>query len=214
MLPHGFFPADVQYFFSGEKFDRQALSDNEWQQAKSYGAKRLTDFCTGRYCLRRCTEPLGFSGDILIGERGKPMLPGHIAASLSHSKTLCGAIAGDKNRYLSMGLDIETFGRVHGELWYMLFTKRETDFLHSLNKEDQPRAATIFFSLKEAFYKLQYPLTSVFLDFPQVEVEVVNGNYHVRLLQHVNDMFAENILVPGMVTHVDDQIITYCVLPA
>jgi 4'-phosphopantetheinyl transferase EntD len=207
-------PADIHFFFSEEKMDIHVLLEGEREIAKGYGAKRFADFCTGRYCLRRCTEAFGFTGDILIGERGMPLLPRHITASLSHSKKLAGAIAGHKDKYLSVGLDIETCGRVHKDMWYLLFTGNETAFLNSLDDEQRTFLSAVFFSMKEAFYKLQYPLTGIFLDFTEVEIVVEEERFYVKTLRHVTDLFPEGRLTEGKIIQHNDQVITYCIMPA
>ena len=214
MIPALFFPEGISYYFTEDQKDMSVLKPNELMIVEKYGAKRMSDFCTGRYCLRKCMEPLGFDGEILVGERGMPLLPTHITASLSHSKTLCGAIAGHKEQFQSLGFDIETCGRVHTDMWRLLFTKNETEFLNSLDTERRNLLSTVFFSLKEAFYKLQYPLTGVFLDFPEVEVMVENDELHVKLLRRVNGHFTEGLLTGGRMLHHNEQVITYCVLPA
>lgn len=206
------FPGDIYYYFSEEKHDVGVLVGGELAIVKDYGAKRITDFCTGRYCLRKSTEALAFSGEILVGERGRPLLPGHITASLSHSRKLSGAIAGHKDRYLSVGLDIETNGRVYRDMWYLLFTKNETLYLDSLDEERRSYMSTVFFSMKEAFYKLQYPLTNIFLDFPEVEIVVKDEAFYVKVLRHVSGLFTEGKLVQGHVIRHGDQVITYCTM--
>ena len=213
MISPIFFPGDISYYFSAGRHGADALSENELEIARQYGAKRFSDFCTGRYCMRQCTAPLGFSGDILIGERGMPLLPDNITASLSHSKKICGAIAGDKSKFLSLGIDIESCGRVKRDMWYLLFTKKEIDFLELHNEEQIQFLATAFFSLKEAFYKLQYPLTGTFLDFPEVEVAVINNRYYIKLLRPVAGIFTEGRLFSGSLFRYKDEVVTYFALP-
>lgn len=212
MIPAGFFPDNVSFHFSTQQMGSEALLDAELAIAQKYGAKRFVDFCTGRYCLRQSTAPLNFSGEILVGDRGMPALPGHITASLSHSKNLCGAIASYKKEYASLGLDIETNGRVHQEMWRLLFTERETDFLSAQSKTSSDLLSTIYFSIKEAYYKMQYPLTGVYLDFPDVEIEQTEQGYRVRLLKEVNEMLTKNKLAPAYAMQSGNEIITYCAL--
>jgi 4'-phosphopantetheinyl transferase EntD len=213
MIPADFFPNSVSYYFTTQQMGVEALSANEMAVAKNYGTKRFADFCTGRYCLRKSTEALQYTGDILIGERGMPLLPNYIAASISHSKNLCGAVASHKKHNLSLGIDIETNGRVHEDMWRLLFTQREIEWLLRHDKKQTALISTIFFSLKEAFYKLQYPLTGVYLDFPEVEIEVVDEQYYAILLKHVNDEFTTGKQIPGKVLQLNNEIITYCSLP-
>jgi len=214
MLPTFHFPEGIHSFFSYEKKDSTVLSANEYAIVEKYGAKRMTDFCTGRYCLRQCTEKLGFTGDILIGERGKPLLPNHIAASISHSKTLCGAIAANTDSFVALGFDIETAGRVHKDMWHLLFTKNETEMLMAMDTEQQQLHTTIFFSMKEAFYKMQYPITGTYLDFPEVEIQMDNDQFYVKLLRNVDPQFTEGSLTKGSMAVHKEQVITWCTMPA
>lgn len=214
MISSLFFPADVSWYFSEEKYDGSVLSENELELARTYGAKRFADFCTGRFCMRQATAPLGFAGEILIGERGMPLLPDTITASLSHSKVISGAIAGHKKDYLSLGIDIETCGRVKQDMWYLLFTENELRFLGDKDEEQIKFYATAFFSLKEAFYKMQYPLTGIYLDFPEVEVVVINDQFFVKPLRHVAGLFTEGRLFPGRVISYKDHVVTYFTLSA
>jgi 4'-phosphopantetheinyl transferase EntD len=214
MIAQGFFSGDVSYFFTQKKLGPDVLSEKERAVALEYGVKRLADFSTGRYCLRESTRQFGFEGDVLIGDRGMPLLPDHIAASVSHSKNLCGAIAGHKDQYLSLGLDIETCDRVHKGMWRLLFTKYEIDFLNGLDEEQQRLLSTVFFSLKEAFYKLQFPLTGIYLDFPEVEIYGVDNGYHIKALKPLGIIFPGGREVRGNMYRYNNEIVTYCSLSA
>jgi 4'-phosphopantetheinyl transferase EntD len=105
-------------------------------------------------------------------------------------------------------------GRVHQEMWRLLFTQTESEYLESLSHPRQDVMATTFFSLKEAYYKLQYPLTGVFLDFPEVEIIVAGDDLFVKLLRHVNAAFAKNSVIQGYALQHNDHVVTYCTLPA
>lgn len=214
MILSSLFPEGISSYFTEDRKDANVLTTNERTISATYGSKRLADFCTGRYCLRQSTSPLGFEGEILIGERGMPLLPAHITASISHSKTMCGAIAAHKEQYISLGFDIETNGRVHKDMWHLLFTENETDYLNSLGENEQNLTSTIFFSLKEAYYKMQYPLTGTFLDFPEVEVLADNDTLAVKLLREVNERFITGHITPGYIIQHENQVITYCTIPA
>jgi len=141
-----------------------------------------------------------------------PLLPGHITASLSHSKHLCGAIAAPKDRYASIGLDIETNGRVSKGMWHLLFSDAEAAYLNDLSDDRQQQVTTIFFSMKEAFYKMQYPLTNTFLDFHDVEMVADGDRYATKLLRDTGD-FQQGQLFPGSVHHAGEETITFCALP-
>jgi 4'-phosphopantetheinyl transferase EntD len=212
MVLPDFFPDGVVHFFTGDRYGVEALSAKELEFAGSYGAKRMKDFCTGRYCMRKCTAHYGFTGDIMVGERGMPILPEFIAASLSHSKNICGAVAGGKDKFQSLGLDIETVGRVNEDLWRLLFLDSETELLKGMDEEQQRISATIFFSMKEAFYKMQYPLTDTFLDFHEVEVIPNGDEFSIRLLTPSGE-FDRGQLFSGSVFQTGQEIVSFCALP-
>jgi 4'-phosphopantetheinyl transferase EntD len=138
-----------------------------------FSRKRLTDFSNGRYCATKALEQIGIENAIIpIGEDREPIWPEGIVGSISHCDSLTGAIVAKSSDHISLGLDIEEIGRVTPDLWELVFTENEKNFLFSLSKEDQRVKSTAIFSIKEAFYKFQHPLTKVFLDFLDVEVNL------------------------------------------
>ncbi len=209
----GLFPEGIIPFFTQHRRGVEVLLPTEAEIAASYGSKRLSDFCTGRYCLRSCTNLLGFNGEILIGDRGMPLLPTGIVGSVSHSKVLSGAVAASTEDFLALGLDVESNGRIGRDMWHLLFNEAESGFLNSLSFEDQVLTATKYFSAKEAFYKMQYPLSRIYLDFHDVEMLPENGD--VLLLKLLSDagpfkkgnQFELSAKVAG------NEIVTFCALP-
>lgn len=213
MVPYDFFPSGVKHYFTTEQHGTEVLSAAEQALSANYGSKRLADFCTGRYCLRFCTKELGFSGDILVGERGMPILPQGLTASVSHSKVLCGAVAAHTSAFLSIGIDVETVGRVHADMWHLLFTAPEIAYLKAIPSEmEREIVSTSFFSLKEAFYKMQFPLTATYLDLHDAEVTLSSTGYQLRLLDDAGD-FRKGTFFPGNVHYNGAEVVTFCVLP-
>lgn len=209
MVPAGYFPSQVVHYFSGQRHGTEVLLPAEMELSAGYGTRRLSDFCTGRYCLRQCTTQLGYTGEIPIGERGMPVLPHHITASVSHGKQLFGAIAAPAATYSSIGLDIETIGRVQDGMWHLLFTGAEQHYLSKTPAADRDYAATLIFSLKEAFYKMQFPHTHTYLDFHEAEVTIAERT-HITLLRDVTTDFAAGYKTEGHITTVGNDLITYC----
>ncbi|MBE2288105.1 MAG: 4'-phosphopantetheinyl transferase superfamily protein [Chitinophagaceae bacterium] len=209
----GLFPEGIVSFFTQNRRGVEVLLPLETEIAAAYGSKRLSDFCTGRYCLRSCTNILGFNGEIPIGERGMPILPPGIVGTVSHSKVLSGAVAASTNDFQSVGLDIESNGRINREMWHLLFNDNESEFLMTLSAEDQVLTATKYFSAKEAFYKMQYPISGMYLDFHDVEMLPDNGETMLlRLLSNAGPFkkgskFELSSKVAG------NEIVTFCALP-
>jgi len=136
-----------------------------------FSQKRLEDFSTGRYCAIKALEQLGIQDAVIpIGEDRAPIWPEGIVGSISHCDSLAGAIVAKSSDHISLGLDIEEIGRVTPDLWDLVFTENEKNYLSGLSEEDTLIQSTAIFSIKEAFYKFQHPLTKTFLDFLDVTV--------------------------------------------
>lgn len=179
------FEAKIKLFSIIEKHElplhKLALPPNH-----QFSQKRLSDFSTGRYCALKALEQLGMKDVIIsIGPNREPIWPEGVVGSISHCDTLAGAIVAKKSDHISLGLDIEEIGRVTPDLWDLVFTENEKNYLSQLSDEDKRVQSTAIFSIKEAFYKFQHPLTKTFLDFLDVEVALPD-------LMRVN-VFADSI---------------------
>ena len=138
-----------------------------------FSPKRLADFSTGRYCAIKALEQLGIQDAIIpMGEDRAPIWPEGIVGSISHCDSLTGAIVAKSADHISLGLDVEEIGMVTPDLWDLVFTENEKNYLSRLSDEDKLVQSTAIFSIKEAFYKFQHPITKTFLDFLDVEVSL------------------------------------------
>ena len=159
---HNYFTSDKQ----GLNFHNLTLPPNH-----HFSQKRLSDFSTGRYCALKALEQLGIQDAIIpIGEDREPIWPEGIVGSISHCDSLTGAVVAKSSDHISLGLDIEEIGRVTPHLWDLVFTENEKKYLSGLSDKEILVQSTVIFSIKEAFYKFQHPLTKTFLDFLDVEV--------------------------------------------
>jgi 4'-phosphopantetheinyl transferase EntD len=142
-----------------------------------FSDKRFADFSTGRYCAINAIEQLGFNNiEIPIGQEREPIWPEGLVGSISHCDSLTGSIVAKRANYFSVGLDIEEMGKVTSELWDFIFTENEKRYLKGLNNIKIQEMSTILFSIKEAFYKFQFPITKTFLDFLDVEIQLPSIN--------------------------------------
>ncbi len=170
-------PEGVWSFFTASKFGEEKLLTEELMCTGDLGEKRLQDFATGRYCAHQCLTRVGINQPVLSGASGNPIWPEGILGSISHSEYLTGAIISNSTDYLSLGLDIETIGRVEHDLWFLFFTQSEIRQLESFSLKKQYEMSTVFFSVKEAYYKMQYPITRTFMDFHECEIQSDGENY-------------------------------------
>ena len=175
-------PKGAVAHFTQEKKMANILLEGERQIADSYEEVRMQDFCGGRYCAHQCLTNFNVSEAILRTEYGEPIWPDGFIGSISHSKFLSGAIVMPETGFRAVGLDIETIGRVSQNLWPLFFTTGEIDWLQSKPYQYQCFFATLFFSFKEAFYKMQFPITQSFVDYHQCIITYDSGAIHINSL--------------------------------
>lgn len=136
--------------------------------------KRRHEFLTGRSLAENALCHMGCS-DPFVGRHPdrSPIWPAGFCGSISHSDRLCTVMVGKTSALRSIGVDIEPQGAVPDGL-------RDTIY----GPGDDPDGAdpTLIFAAKEAFYKMWYPLTGVFLDFPDVGISVLGTQVKARLL--------------------------------
>ena len=116
--------------------------------------KRRREFALGRACARAALERLGHRGQA-IGKRknGAPHWPQDIVGSITHTKGYAASLVGAARNFSGIGIDAERVGGVTQELWPRLFDSDEREYLKMLETQEQPVAATVIFSAKEACYK-------------------------------------------------------------
>ena len=205
---------NIHSLFTSDKiilpFSQLALPINH-----KFSEKRLSDFSTGRYCAIKALEQLGIQDVIIpIGEDRAPIWPEGIVGSISHCDSLVGAIVAKKSEYISLGLDIEEIGRVTPDLFDLVFTEKEKSYLSSFTGRQLEEQSTLIFSIKEAFYKFQHPITKTFLDFLDVEVvtpnlskiKVLSNNISLDSIIHENFVVfkIENGCVVSVIQSIND----------
>jgi len=204
----------AQHFTTDFSLDA-ALSPNEQALISGASDKRVREFSAGRWCARQALQQLGCEPiEILRGPNKEPLWPTGVVGAISHSHALAGAVVARANEVAGIGLDIERLGRVTPAMWHLLFTAPEQEFLQSLSAQEQEFYATLFFSWKECFYKLQFPITGHELWFLEVEIRLNNSQFQLTVLKE----FPEKRLLPMWVdlqhATYQDQLIGLCVLEA
>ena len=144
---------------------------DEWEDIASAAPRRQKEFVAGRQLARALSDQLGLPpAPLRRGDDRAPVWPSDRTGSLSHCDTLCLAAVGKRNAVQSVGVDVETVGRVEEKLWPTLFTAKEADYFSLLATETVALETTLFFSAKESFYKCQHPLTQEWVGFQDVEI--------------------------------------------
>jgi 4'-phosphopantetheinyl transferase EntD len=133
--------------------------------------KRRREFIAGRTCARKALGDLGCPEvSIPIGSDRAPIWPAGYVGSITHEDQMVAAVVGHKAEFLSVGIDLETRGRVTAELYSVLFVSSEQMWLQTFPPSLRELWATALYCAKEAFYKFQYPVTKTFLEFTDVMV--------------------------------------------
>jgi len=205
------FPSNIfSQYFTDEFVGSEHLTDNEKVITPKFSIKRLKEFSTGRFCARQALMELGYAPtDILKGTDNEPLWPDGITGSISHSGQFTGAIVGSTSNFTAIGIDIETIGKITSDMWDILYTPAEQQFLNAFASKQLAFYTTLIFSFKESFYKMQFPLTKTFLEFTDVEVNLHKNIFEVKIIKE----FAPSVLLPTsfLLYHQQkNQVITLC----
>jgi 4'-phosphopantetheinyl transferase EntD len=98
-----------------------------------------------------------------------------VIGSIAHTRGVAVAVVARVKHVSAIGVDLEQSSAVTENLWLELFLSEERAFLQSMDKASRARFATAIFSVKEAFYKFQFPHTNEWLNFQDVELNMSIG---------------------------------------
>lgn len=150
--------------------------------------KRKREFCAGRTLARAGLNLLGIAQPpvaIPVSADRAPVWPKGFTGSITHTDSHCACAVAPTSAIRSIGIDMEKIGAVGPALWDHLFTPSEQFTLNACNIEEQLFLATLYFCAKEAFFKLQYPLTAAWLDFTDATVSEATAGI-IRLTVNKN----------------------------
>jgi 4'-phosphopantetheinyl transferase EntD len=148
---------------------------------------RVEQFTAGRVCSRLALVRLGVAATTPIerGEDRAPIWPRGFIGSISHTDSWCAAAVARLGELRSIGIDLEPATPLKEALWRRVCTPEERERLRHL--PDPGLMGKILFSAKEAVYKCQYPLTTQFLGFHAVQVEVGDGSFRAVFRQEAGE---------------------------
>lgn len=180
MRPEQRLEADLRARFDPRVRLATAMLDAEvpplWPEEEPYAAPAVTrrkqELRVGRHLAREVLAELGAApGPLLRREDRTVIWPAGYSASISHTKDVVAAAAARQGEVPCLGLDVEA-SIVSMNLVNKLLRPDEQAQLNGLSEAEVQRRATIVFSVKEAFYKAQYPVTQTFLGFMDVRLEM------------------------------------------
>jgi 4'-phosphopantetheinyl transferase EntD len=174
---------------------------------------RIDQFTAGRVCSRIALGRFGVASTTPIprGEDRAPIWPPGFVGSISHTDTWCAAAVARHEDVRSIGIDLEPATPLKESLWRRVCTPKERDWLQEL--PDPGLTGKILFSAKEAVYKCQYPITTKFLGFHAVEVEIGDGSFRAIFQQEAGE-FQPGDVMSGRYLVEEGLVATACELAA
>ena len=144
----------------------------------SWAPSRQREFVTGRMCARRALDLLGVDASGLLPDAdGIPQWPEDTVGSISHCRGVAMAMVAKSVDCRLLGLDLEKTNRLSAGAIKQVLHPMEEIFTGG----DQLKAS-ILFSLKEAFYKDQFPKWHAVGNFSDLalEVDLTKGTAKIR----------------------------------
>lgn len=160
-------PVDVVYAIR----DPQAIHFSPFPEEEaaiiSACRERQMEFAAGRSAAHAVLKKLNVpTAAILMGKDRAPIWPTGVVGSLSHTPDVCIGVAARSHHIQALGIDIEDLIPLESSLHFDIATPEELACIDS----PPGLAALRIFSMKEAAYKAQYPLSQTFFDFNTLEV--------------------------------------------
>jgi enterobactin synthetase component D len=183
--PHGVVTA-VHIPDSAEPVPESVLSRlpaAEAAHARTLKGYRQPAFVGGRLALRKATEQLGqpVTGPILPDARGTPVLPPHLAGSISHKRDLAIGMVSSA-AHGTVGVDLEDYGPPRPSIAESVLRPEELEAIAPLPEARRWIAILVRFSIKESIYKAVDPFVRRYVGFHEASVEPdLQGSARVTL---------------------------------
>ncbi|MEZ4744382.1 MAG: 4'-phosphopantetheinyl transferase superfamily protein [Bdellovibrionota bacterium] len=191
-----------------EKIDK-ALHALEIEKINSFGStKRKIEYRRSRWLMRQF---LNSAEPLIANNSGIISWPQGILASLSHKEEVIAFAFTDKNKYKSIGIDIEYKNGAKSELAKKICSATEINLLKNIaldSKEDFSTLLSIVFSFKEAVFKAHYPIGKIWFYFDDFEIIGINLNKQLikgTLKTKTSELTPKNSLITGIFTFFREQ---------
>jgi 4'-phosphopantetheinyl transferase EntD len=176
--------------FGYDPGEEAALDPREAELIVKAVAKRRREFAAVRACARRAMAKLGVPPQaVLPGERGAPQWPDGIAGSMTHCDGYSAAALVRADDLASLGIDAEPHAELPEGVLDAVSLPGERGRLAELAAaRPDVHWDRLLFSAKESVYKAWFPLTRLWLDFSEADIEIAadpaaaSGRFRARLL--------------------------------
>ena len=177
------FPDNVMSVFSESVPANMDRYPEEEQFTKRMVKRRLREFQHGRNCARLALSMLGQPpGPIRRGKHHEPLWPAGFIGTISHTGSYAAAAVAATDLFLGIGLDMEFADPIEDRLIASICRTEEIDRVN--DGEDIGHRAKLLFSIKESIYKCLWPLIREFVDFTEIEVQLVTDSHQYKAIAH------------------------------
>lgn len=168
-------------------FGEWDVTPEEMARTPAYVAQRKAEFLTGRTYARRALRSLGVAAPTIGWNADRsPIWPQGVAGCITHTRDHCAAVVGrteGPHAIRGIGVDIETPGRITDGIALKTFTEAERAALALAPEALRQGRMCAIFCAKEAFYKMQFPLTKAWVGFQDVSVALEEDGRFVLTLE-------------------------------
>ena len=129
-------------------------------------------FATSRRLAQEILREFGFDDFIVRNSGdGAPIWPTGLCGSFSYKKEWSAVVVAECPLFRSLGVDIENLDDIRCSLWEDILAPNELKYVARLANLPSGQLVNLVFSLKEAYFKAQYPITGESeLEFRDVEI--------------------------------------------
>ncbi len=145
---------------------------------------RRMEFATGRQCARWLLRRLGVDAPALQADSDRcPIWPAGTVGSIAHADDLCIVAAAPSALVAGVGVDVEPDEELERDLWPIVCTGQEREWLDTQPVSLQGRLVRLLFCAKEAVYKCWFPRARRFLSFQEVGIrlDLPQGRFRAEL---------------------------------
>ena len=182
-------------------------------------SKRQAEFLAGRLCALEAIR--GLTGKPFVppvGEDRAPQWPQGIVGSITHSAGWAGVVAGHRQHWDGVGLDIERLltperaDRLASEI----LTPSELEGYALMSLSERAALVTRTFSLKESLFKALYPLVRQRFYFQDAAVAEVtqHGTARLHLLIDLPGDWRKGAELDGQFATFDGYLLSLVCIPA
>ena len=162
------------------------LFDSEAACIRGAVPDRQAEFAAGRACVRQALRSAGAPPYAILPDKFRaPVWPHGLIGSISHCPGLCVAVIAHRLMGKAVGVDVETNDRLADGMHDVVATADERTALNNLQRAVRCDPLKLLFVVKEAVFKLYFPVTRHFLDFhhARVRLDPETGAFEAELVE-------------------------------